>query len=167
MDVRPQTYTFSFYALANAPRYMQNVTTFTASLRSNFTGETWASTTLETVQLPTVDYIQLNGTIQNTVWAPDVNNTFGITMDASQVAGQTFYFDLISLFPETFKGRQNGLRPDIAEAFYDMKPQFLRFPGGNNLEGISVASRWNWRNTIGTYPFISWFRKYLYSLSLY
>ena len=69
--------------------------------------------------------------------------------DASEVAGETFYFDLISLFPETFKGRQNGLRKDIAEAFYDMKPQFLRFPGGNNLEGISVFKRWNWRKTIG------------------
>jgi hypothetical protein len=41
-----------------------------------------------------------------------------------------FYFGLVSLFGETFKGRKNGLRKDIAEAFYDMQPKFLRFPGG-------------------------------------
>jgi len=86
MDVRPQTYSFSFYTLANAPRYTRGPTTFTASLRSNFTNEVWASTTLPSVTLPTVEYIQLNGTIENTVWAPDANNTFAITM------GKTAYF---------------------------------------------------------------------------
>lgn len=70
-------------------------------------------------------------------------------MDAAEVGDSTYYFDLISVFPETFKGRKNGLRKDIAEAFYDMKPRFLRFPGGNNLEGVSVFKRWKWWNTIG------------------
>jgi alpha-L-arabinofuranosidase len=150
MDVRPQTYTASFYVLANAPRDgTANTTNFKLSIRSNITGETWASTTISSVKVDTLNYIQLNATIQNTVTAPNSNNSFTITMDASQVAGKTFYFSLISLFPETFKNRPNGLRKDIAEAFYDLKPSFLRFPGGNNLEGVSVAARWNWRKTIG------------------
>ncbi|KAF2458472.1 glycoside hydrolase superfamily [Lineolata rhizophorae] len=149
MDVRPQTYTASFYALANEPRYMDNSTTFTVSLRSNLTGEVWASTTLDTLRLPTLDYVQLNATIENGVTAPNSNNTFAITMDASEVAGQTFYFDLMSLFPETFRDRKNGLRKDLAEAYVDMGVKFLRFPGGNNLEGVSVDARWKWWETIG------------------
>lgn len=41
-------------------------------------------------------------------------------MDGSEVAGHTYYFSLFSLFPETFKGTENGLRRDIAEAFNGM-----------------------------------------------
>lgn len=46
-------------------------------------------------------------------------------------------------------GYENGLRADLAEAFYDIKPRFLRFPGGNNIEGYSPAQRWKWWETIG------------------
>ncbi|KAF2492145.1 putative vacuolar segregation protein [Lophium mytilinum] len=149
MDISPQKYKASFYVLANYPRYKGNSTTFTVSLRSNLTGEVWARTELPTVKVDTLDYIQLNATISNESRAPNSNNTFAVTMDASEVAGQTFYFDLISLFPETFKDRPNGLRKDLANALYDMKPKFLRFPGGNNLEGVSPQTRWKWWKTIG------------------
>lgn len=149
MDVRPQTYNASFFVLKNAPRDNGNTTTFHLSIRSNLTGETWASTTVPPFNISTLDYTQVNASIINTATAPNSNNTFAITMDAKEVAGETLYFDLISLFPETFKNRPNGLRKDIAEAFYDMKPRFLRFPGGNNIEGYSVAKRWKWWQTIG------------------
>ncbi|KAL0259617.1 hypothetical protein SLS55_005354 [Diplodia seriata] len=149
MDVSPQTYNASFYVLANEPRYFDNQTTFTVSLRSNLTGETFVSEQIGPVKVSTFDYTQLNASIVNTVTAPNSNNTFALTMDASEVAGQTLYFGLFSLFPETFKHRPNGLRKDIAQAFYDMKPRFLRFPGGNNLEGVSVDTRWKWWKTIG------------------
>jgi alpha-N-arabinofuranosidase len=139
----------SFYVLANAPRKRNSLTDFRISLRSNTTGEGWASASVPQVDVPTLDYIQINATIVNTKTAPNHNNTFVVTMDASQVAGQTLYFGMFSLFPETFKGRNNGLRKDIAQAFYDMKPKFLRFPGGNNLEGVSVQTRWKWFKTIG------------------
>lgn len=149
MDVRPQTYNASFFVLKNAPRDNGNTTTFHLSIRSNLTSETWASTTVPPFNISTLDYTQVNASIINTATAPNSNNTFAITMDAKEVAGETLYFDLISLFPETFKNRPNGLRKDIAEAFYDMKPRFLRFPGGNNIEGYSVAKRWKWWQTIG------------------
>jgi len=149
MDVRPQTYSVSFYVLANAPRKRSSSIRFKLSFQSNATGETWASSMIEGVDVPTFEYMQLNTTIVNKATAPNANNTFSITMDASQVAGQTLYFSLISLFPETFKGRKNGLRKDLGEAFHDLKPKFLRFPGGNNLEGVSVATRWKWWKTIG------------------
>ncbi|KAE9979864.1 hypothetical protein EG328_000622 [Venturia inaequalis] len=146
MDVRPQTYSASFYVLR--PKLGKPVD-FTLSLQSNLTGDTWASSVISTVDIPNIDYAQLNATIVNEKSAPNSNNTFSITMDASQVAGQTLFFNLVSVFPETFKGRKNGLRKDLAEAFYNLKPKFLRFPGGNNMEGQTVATRWKWWKTVG------------------
>jgi alpha-N-arabinofuranosidase len=147
--VTPQTYTASFYVLANAPRKKNNSVNFRLSIRSNSTNEMWANATIQNIDVPTLDYVQINAKLHSTKTAPDVNNTFTVTFDAAQVAGQTLYFSMFSLFPETFKGRKNGLRKDIAEAFHDMKPKFLRFPGGNNLEGVSVQTRWKWWKTIG------------------
>lgn len=58
-------------------------------------------------------------------------------------------FNLISLFPPTYKGRTNGLRLDLAEALEQMHPTFFRFPGGNMLEGDTNKTRWDWKNSIG------------------
>ena len=58
--------------------------------------------------------------------------------------------DMISLFPaDTWKGRQNGLRRDIVEMIADLKPGFIRFPGGCIVEGRDIANRYQWKNTIG------------------
>lgn len=63
--------------------------------------------------------------------------------------------DMVSLFPQdTFKGRKNGLRRDIAEALCEMKPRFLRFPGGclthdGNLDAHARNSMYRWHRTIG------------------
>ncbi|KAF2149048.1 glycoside hydrolase family 51 protein [Myriangium duriaei CBS 260.36] len=151
-DVRPQQYNVSFYALGNFPRNMNNATTFTVSFRSNTTNEVYASSTLDSVNLPFVDFAQLNTTLVPNCTAPDSNNKFVITMDGAANAGRTYYFNLVSVLPETFKGYQNGLRNDIASAFYDIQPRFLRFPGGNNLEGYSPLVRWDWKKTIGPLP---------------
>lgn len=62
----------------------------------------------------------------------------------------TVYFDLVSLFPrETYKGRANGLRPDLAEMVAALKPAFIRFPGGCIVEGFTPESAWDWKETIG------------------
>ena len=56
----------------------------------------------------------------------------------------------ISLFPvDTYKGRENGLRRDLAEALEDVHPGLLRFPGGCIVEGTTLATRYQWKNTIG------------------
>ncbi len=58
--------------------------------------------------------------------------------------------DLISLFPkDTWKGRANGLRPDLVKLLAEMKPGFLRFPGGCIVEGRTLAERYQWKTTIG------------------
>jgi len=147
-DVTPQTYNVSFYVNAVNKTY-NGTTQFSANFRSNATGQVLASGQSNSVAIDTFGFSAVNFTIKNNVTAPNSNNTFEITFDGSKLAGQTLYFGLFSLFPETFKNRQNGLRKDLAEAFYAIKPKFLRFPGGNNIEGQSIPTRWKWNETIG------------------
>ena len=61
----------------------------------------------------------------------------------------TVWFNQVSLFPPTYKDRPNGNRADLMQKLVDMKPGFLRFPGGNYLEGETVATRFKWKETIG------------------
>jgi alpha-N-arabinofuranosidase len=61
----------------------------------------------------------------------------------------TIWFGMVSLFPPTYKNRANGNRVDIMELLAGMKPSFLRFPGGNYLEGPNYENRFNWKETIG------------------
>jgi alpha-L-arabinofuranosidase len=58
--------------------------------------------------------------------------------------------DMISMFPEdTWNGRKNGLRKDLVQLLYDIKPGFLRFPGGCIVEGRTLAQRYQWKKTVG------------------
>jgi alpha-L-arabinofuranosidase len=58
--------------------------------------------------------------------------------------------DMISLFPrDTWKGRPGGLRADMVQLLADMKPGFLRFPGGCIVEGYDLSQRYEWKKTIG------------------
>ena len=62
----------------------------------------------------------------------------------------TFWLDMVSLFPkDTWKGRANGLRPDLAEMLLGLKPAFVRFPGGCWVEGDTMATAYRWKTTIG------------------
>lgn len=58
--------------------------------------------------------------------------------------------DHISLFPvRTWKGRENGLRADLAQALYDLNPGVFRFPGGCIVEGTDLETRYQWKHTVG------------------
>lgn len=58
--------------------------------------------------------------------------------------------DMISLFPsDTWKGRPGGMRSDMVQLLADMKPGFIRFPGGCIVEGRDLATRYQWKKTIG------------------
>jgi Alpha-L-arabinofuranosidase len=62
----------------------------------------------------------------------------------------TVDMDMISLFPaKTWKNRANGLRPDLMQLLADLKPKFLRFPGGCVVEGNKLTDAYDWKNTIG------------------
>jgi len=55
----------------------------------------------------------------------------------------------VTLFAPSYKNRKNGLRIDLMEMMAEMQPKFVRFPGGNYLEGNNFANRFDWKQTIG------------------
>lgn len=65
-----------------------------------------------------------------------------VLSDCSKVA-----LDMVSLFPETYKG--HGMRMDLAEKLAELKPAFLRFPGGCIIEGNDKETAYNWKDSIG------------------
>ena len=63
----------------------------------------------------------------------------------------TLCLDMVSLFPPTFKNRENGCRPDLAQMLYDLHPKFMRFPGGCFVEGKKAPENaFHWEETIGS-----------------
>jgi len=76
---------------------------------------------------------------------PTVKARFAITLERPG----TVWIALASLFPPTWNDRPNGLRKDLMQMLVDMNPKFLRFPGGNYLEGDTIETRFDWKNTIG------------------
>ncbi len=72
------------------------------------------------------------------------------TLKISTDAPAEFYLDMVSLFPQkTWKGRKNGLRPDLMERLAAIKPAFVRFPGGCFVEGRGIENRAIWKNSVG------------------
>ncbi len=56
----------------------------------------------------------------------------------------------VSLFPvDTWMGHENGMRRDLAQALYDMKPGIFRFPGGCIVESATLETRYQWKNSVG------------------
>ena len=76
---------------------------------------------------------------------PTSNARVALTLDRPG----TVWLSLVSLFPPTWKNRPNGLRPDLMQMLVDLKPAFLRFPGGNYLEGSTITARFDWKRTLG------------------
>ena len=71
---------------------------------------------------------------------------FALVFDGS---GQV-QIDMVSLFPPTFKNRENGMRPDLANMLWQLHPKFMRFPGGCFVEGQeSPDNAFRWERTIG------------------
>ncbi len=61
----------------------------------------------------------------------------------------TVWLGMVSLFPPTWNDRPNGLRKDLMRMLVELNPKFLRFPGGNYLEGNTLDSRFEWKKTLG------------------
>jgi alpha-L-arabinofuranosidase len=62
----------------------------------------------------------------------------------------TLWIDQVSLFPQdTWHGRPNGLRSDLAEMLRAMRPAFVRFPGGCYVEGNKLPNAFRWKQTVG------------------
>ena len=64
--------------------------------------------------------------------------------------GNRVGIDMVSLFPRnTFKGRKNGLRRDLAQKIADLHPKFVRFPGGCMSHGDGIDNIYHWQHTVG------------------
>ncbi|AIE84470.1 alpha-L-arabinofuranosidase C-terminal domain-containing protein [Fimbriimonas ginsengisoli] len=79
----------------------------------------------------------------------DVPTTAAARLVLRTGTARTLWLSQVSLFPPTFNGRRNGNRIDLVEKLLDMRPKFLRFPGGNYLEGNTLQDKFPWRDTLG------------------
>ncbi len=78
------------------------------------------------------------------------NSCTGGQLVITPSAKGTYHFDMVSLFPhDTFKGRANGLRKDLAQTLADLHPRFVRFPGGCVAHGDGVDNIYDWKGSIG------------------
>ncbi|KAF9476813.1 arabinofuranosidase [Pholiota conissans] len=139
------TYTASFYyRFPTSSSFSGNAV---ISLQSS-SGQVFASTTASLSGQQTA-WKQVTVSLTPSTSASSLTNLFTVTLDGAAASGQTINFAMFSLFPPTFKNRANGMRVDIAEALQEMGPSFFRLPGGNNLEGQTTATRWQWNATVG------------------
>lgn len=136
--VRPQTtYHGSFWAKAGDPA----VGPVTVSLVEDDTGKAIRTT----VPLLTSQWQKHEFTLES--GAVNTSSLYHLVISVGKPG--TVRFSLVSLFPPTYKDRVNGNRIDLMEKMAAMKPAFLRFPGGNYLEGDHISERYEWKKTIG------------------
>lgn len=123
IDVQPQTYQGTFYVrgIYNGP--------ITASLVSAATNESLAAMNVSVLSTSS-KWTQYNYTLAPTVAGPTVNNSLTLSFDPTKATDGSLNFNFISLFPPTFKNRVNGMRPELMTYLGNIKPAFLRMPGG-------------------------------------
>jgi alpha-L-arabinofuranosidase len=132
------TYTGSLFAKASSA----DLGDIAISLVSDDTGKTIAATHVPAVgsEWKQHEFVIRTGAIE-----PSAGNHLTLTVGHPG----TLWLSLVSLFPPTYHDRANGNRIDLMEKLRAMHPQFLRFPGGNYLEGDRIADRFDWKKTIG------------------
>jgi len=91
------------------------------------------------------DWKKFEVTLKTGRAAPTTKARFVITLDQPG----TIWLGLASLFPPTWNNQPNGFRKDLMQMLVDLNPKFLRFPGGNYVEGDTVETRFEWKKTIG------------------
>jgi alpha-L-arabinofuranosidase len=140
IPVRPDTaYTATFYA-KGAGGFAGPVT---ASIRTDDGDVTVAKAATEPA---TGAWKKYTVTLKT---ASDVSTTAKAKFVLSASGKGSVSFSYVSLFPPTYQNAPNGLRPDIMELLAEMKPKFIRLPGGNYVEGSRFADRFNWKQMIG------------------
>jgi alpha-N-arabinofuranosidase len=139
IPVKPDTtYRASFYAKGSSNFRGR----LTVSIESNDAKTVFAKVDVARIS---PEWKKYTATLNTGKLTPSTTNRFVIS---TRTPG-TIWFSLVSLFPPTYRDRPNGNRQDIMELLAGMKPGFLRFPGGNYLEGPNYDNRFNWKATIG------------------
>jgi alpha-N-arabinofuranosidase len=130
------TYSGSVYAKGEAGAGVK------VSLVSNDTGKVLASAALPPLS---GEWKQYSFTMKTGEAPTSADNQIVVSVEHPG----TVWLQLLSVFPPTYHGRANGNRTDLMELMAAMHPAFLRFPGGNYLEGDHIDERFDWKKTIG------------------
>jgi alpha-N-arabinofuranosidase len=131
-----ETYDFSFFARQGAPTG--------ARVRVGVVSADGAVLAQKDVALDGDDWKRYSGFL--TASGTDAKAKFFL----QPLSAGSLDLDFVSLFPrKTFKNRPNGLRTDLAHLLADLKPAFLRFPGGCVVEGATMENRVQWKKSIG------------------
>jgi alpha-N-arabinofuranosidase len=93
----------------------------------------------------TTDWKKFEVTLKTGRVTPTAKAHFVITLNQPG----TVWFGLVSIFPPTWNNQPNGFRKDLMQMLVDLNPKFLRFPGGNYVEGDTIETRFDWEKTIG------------------
>ncbi|MFP5228809.1 MAG: alpha-L-arabinofuranosidase C-terminal domain-containing protein [Acidobacteriota bacterium] len=140
IPVRPSTtYHGSFYAKAADA----GLGPITIRLVNDQTGAIAASTTIPALAEAWQRYAFTLTT------GADVQTTANNRIEFTVAHPGTAWFTELSLFPPTWHDQPNGLRPDLMEKLAALHPKFLRFPGGNFLEGQHLPDHFAWKKTVG------------------
>ena len=99
----------------------------------------------ENVSGLTADWKKFEVALKTGRVTPTAKAHFVITLDQPG----TVWLGLVSLFPPTWNDQPNGFRNDLMQMLVDLNPKFLRFPGGNYVEGDTIETRFDWKKTIG------------------
>jgi len=94
----------------------------------------------------TTDWKKFDVTLKTGRGTPTAKARFVITLNQPG----TIWLGLVSLFPPTWNDQPNGFRKDLMQMLVDLNPKFLRFPGGNYVEGDTVETRFDWKKTISS-----------------
>jgi alpha-L-arabinofuranosidase len=143
VPVTPATaYHLSFYARADASFSGP----LTASLESS-SGQVWATAAIPSVTTAWAKYTATLTTAKNI--PATLTNRLVISTRSPSAAGASVWFTMVSLFPPTFGSTPNGLRTDLMQKIAALHPGYFRIPGGNYLEGSTLDTYFNWKNTVG------------------
>jgi alpha-N-arabinofuranosidase len=139
MAPQPNTsYKGSFYAKTDSAA----IGPVGISLVSDTSGKPVAAATVPGL---TTEWARYEFTLKTGDLQPSATNHLTLTI----AHPGTVWLSLVSLFPPTYRDRANGNRIDLMEKLAAMRPKFLRFPGGNYLEGDHIYERYDWKTTIG------------------
>lgn len=129
----------SFYAKADSA----GIGAVTIRLINNNTGAVEATATVPSLS---TEWHRYEYTLKTGAVTASAANHLTLSVEHSGTA----WFSLVSLFPPTYQNTPNGNRIDLMQKLAAMHPAFLRFPGGNYLEGDHINERYEWKKTIGS-----------------
>ena len=141
-----ETYRFSLYARCpeggDGRLYVQLVDNDTMGEHQEFTSDT--------LNIKGKDWKKYSVTIKSRKTIDDAHLRLFLAGKRGQKKLTTVDIEHVSMFPtDTWKGRENGMRKDLAQALCDLKPGVFRFPGGCIVEGTDLNQRYQWKNSVG------------------